>query len=112
MGIREAFDASVDVRGPDPTEWGYFVVERRDDVDHERFLRLVSHHVGGDDFVVLDSPGGMVVVTAPFRVAQALLGHPSVRHVGGVTLDLERFRQAFTDPGGPRTPPGPGTEPG
>ena len=109
--VREAFDAAVDVQGPDPGEWGSFAVQRREGVEHERFLRLVSNHVGGDDYVVLDSPGGLVVVVTSFGSAQALVGHPAVSHVGGVTIDPDRFRQAFVDPTGPLPSRGPGTEP-
>jgi hypothetical protein len=98
MDVEDAFGASVELRGPDPAEWGYFVVRRRPDVDHERFLRIVSTHVGGDGNVVLDSPGGIVVVTAPFGVAQGLLRLAVVGHVGGVTLNHERLRRAFTAP--------------
>ena len=96
MGVREAFDAEIEVKGPDPSEWGHFLVERRGDVDHEAFLRLVTNHVGGDEFVVIDSPGGIVVVTAPFALAESLRHLPQVAHVGGVTVDRERFRRAFT----------------
>ena len=95
MDVRDSFGADVELRGPDPAEWGYFLVRRRADVDHERFVRLVSNHVGGDEFVVLDSPGGIVVVQAPFGVAQGLLRLPDVTHVGGVSVDAERLRQAF-----------------
>lgn len=96
MDARDAFDAEIGVNGPDPAERGYFLVERRPDVEHEGFVRLVSAHVGGDEFVVLDSPGGVVVVIAPLGVAEGLRRLPSVTHVGGVTIDPDRLEQAFT----------------
>lgn len=96
MGVREAFDADIEVKGPDLSEWGHFLVERRGDVDHEAFLQLVANHVGGDEFVVVDSPGGIVVVAAPFALAESLRQLPQVAHVGGVTVDRDRFRRAFT----------------
>jgi hypothetical protein len=99
VSVREAFDAAVDVRGPDPRERGYFLVRRRTDVDHERFRGLVSTHVGGDGAVVLDSPGGIVVVLAPYSVARGLLRLPETDHVGGVQIDAERLRQVLTPAG-------------
>jgi hypothetical protein len=104
MDVREAFGADVELRGPDPRERGYFLLRRRPAVDHERFVRLVSARVGGDAFVLLDSPGGIVVVNTPFGVARALEGLPEVAHVGGVTVDLGRLEAAFSDPLGPWEP--------
>jgi predicted ATPase len=97
MGVREAFDADVEMKGPDPSEWGHFLVKRHEDVDHEAFLRLVSNRVGGDEFVLLDSPGGVVIVTAPFALAERLRQLPQVARVGGVTVDPDRFRRAFME---------------
>lgn len=101
MDVRDSFGADVELRGPDPGERGYFLLRRRSEVDHERFVRLVSARVGGDAFVLLDSPGGIVVVNTPFGVAQALGELPEVAHVGGVTVDLERLGTTFADPLGP-----------
>jgi hypothetical protein len=99
MDVHEAFGADIRLHGLDPDEWGYFVVERRPDVDHEWFVRLLATTLGGGESVVLDSPGGMVVVWAPFGVAQDLRRLPPVAHVGGVTIDPERFRRSFgSDP--------------
>jgi hypothetical protein len=95
MDVREAFGADVRLRGPDPDERGYFVVERRSDVDHEWFVSLVTTALGGRESLVLDSSGGLVVVWASFGAAQDLRRLPPVAHVGGVTVDPERFRRVF-----------------
>lgn len=90
-----AFGADVDVTGPDPSATGYFLVVRRDDADHEPFVRRVAGVVGGTDRFLLHNPGGLVVVATTYGVAQRLRSLPDVRLVGGVDVDVEQLRSVL-----------------
>jgi hypothetical protein len=81
----DRFGATVDVSAP-ATDAGHFLVRRHPAVDHAEFRHAVAAVVGGADRIILDAPGGFVVVGTRFETAQALRAHPMVAHVGGVTV--------------------------
>jgi hypothetical protein len=90
MDLAERFGARVDL-STTTAAGGYFLVCRRPSADHAPFRRGVASAVGGSEYIHLDNPDGFVVVATTYVTAQALRTHPTVDHVGGVTLDSNRL---------------------
>ncbi len=91
MSVAERFGASIEVDGPDPDSEGFFLVTRRDDVDHEAFVTGLLGLFGTGGRLVLHHPSGFAIVRLSFGRAQRLKRLPWVEAVGGVQFDPERL---------------------
>ncbi|WP_418286062.1 hypothetical protein [Halorubrum sp. DTA46] len=91
MTLAERFGASIEITGPDPETEGFFLVTRRDEVDHDAFVAGLLGLVGTAGRLVLHHRSGFAVVRLPFGRAQRLKGLPWIDAVGGVRFDPEQF---------------------
>lgn len=96
--VATAFGARIDVTRPEAGA-GFFVVTPGGASRHEKaaragFERALLRAVGGRDAVFL-AEGDTYLVYTTFGVAESLRGRPDVGHVGGVSVDLDRLRDAL-----------------
>lgn len=93
--VRDAFDAKISIDRPDGDDHAFFLVKRREDVDHEEFFRWLVPQIGGTEQVLFHHPDGLFVVWTSFGVSRTLESYPWVALVGGVDADIERLQAFF-----------------
>ena len=98
MSVAERFGASIEVDGPDPETEGFFLVTRREAVDHEAFVTGLLGLFGTGGRLVLHHPSGFAIVGMSFGRAQRLKQFQWVEAVGGVQFDPERLATVTGDP--------------
>lgn len=90
--VTRAFGAEISVDRPDGDDQAFFLVKRREDVDHEEFFRWLAGRIGGTEKLLFHHPDGLFVVWTSFGVSRSLESFPWVALVGGVDVDVERLR--------------------
>ena len=95
MDIQDRFGAETTVEMSDPAAMGFFLVQRKPDVDHKLFLQTVLAAAGGADRLLFHHQNGLAVIRISFHTAQQLEGQPMISLVGGIHVDLDRLRDSL-----------------
>lgn len=90
--IAQAFGANIELERPDDGDTGFFLVERKPEVDHNVFLGWLVSVIGGSDRLLFQHSDGLYVVWISFHVSEAIKSHQAVELVGPVGVDVERLQ--------------------
>lgn len=91
--VARAFGANIELERPDDGDTGFFLVERKSEIDHNVFLGWLVSEIGGSEKLLFQHSDGLYVVWVSFHLSERIKSHEAVKLVGPVGVDMERLQK-------------------